>query len=263
MKNDDKTGLICLAIGAILLAVGALLNTFQLVSIEKRIKKLENIAVNVYEIPTNIDATATDATITDAIVTNATITDATINDATVTDATITDATVTDATITDVAIVLEDSTMVGFEEQFELSSNGTGNVYDLEDTLEDIPNPTTTEEPAVVNPPMTDYDFNLLCQVVECETHGADRESKAHIVHVIRNRIYRSEWGSSWSSVILEPYQFGRRADVTQDTINAVNYALSIEDTTYGCIAFHSGGWSATFFGYRYVFTDNVGHKFYI
>ena len=135
------------------------------------------------------------------------------------------------------------------------------------TVEDIT--TELEEPSDIDGdiedipiPISDYDFNLLCQVVECETHGGDLESKTHIVNVIRNRLSRPEWGSTYSSVILEPYQFGRRSDITQDTIDAVNYALSNPDNTYGSIAFHSGGYSNTFFGYGYVFTDAVGHHFY-
>ena len=157
-------------------------------------------------------------------------------------------------------ISEEELIDGYNEEIE-------NAQFFSVTVEDIT--TELEEPSDIDGdiedipiPISDYDFNLLCQVVECETHGGDMESKSHIVNVIRNRLSRPEWGSTYSSVILEPYQFGRRSDITQDTIDAVNYALSNPDNTYGSIAFHSGGYSNTFFGYGYVFTDAVGHHFY-
>lgn len=218
-------------------------------------------------IETETDATQTDATETDIQMITDTV-DHTLTDTVIvptptdTNAVETTEEVKDTTEekTEVATTTESSST-----DTDIPNNGTTTICEIEHTIQDIPNPTTeeptTQEP--ISPAISDYEFSLLCQVVECETHGADQVSKGHIVHVIRNRMARPEWGSTWASVILEPYQFGRRSDVTQDTINAVNIALAKEDTTYGSIAFHSGGYSSTFFGYRYVFTDAVGHHFYI
>lgn len=270
MKKDDLIGLICLAVGPILIGIGSILNSFAIGNLQQRVDRLEETVINVYEIPTDTDATTEETTVVNPTITDATVSDATITDATVTDATVTDTTATDASELDATVsnaTATDTTTLEMDlfttQEVENNVANGSEPSTLENSIEDIPNPTTTEEPKFQSPAISDYEFSLLCQVVECETHGADRESKAHIVHVIRNRIYRREWGSTWSTVILEPNQFGRRSDVTQSTIDAVNYALETEDTTYGCIAFHSGGWCATFFGYRYVFTDSVGHKFYI
>ena len=240
-----------------------ILSTISLVVL---IKNRQNKEKETEKIETETDATQTNATESDI----QTITDTV--DHTLTDTIIVPTpTDTNAVVTteEKATETEASTATITESSntdTDIPNNGTTTLCTIEHTIEEIPNPTTTEEPTTqepVSPTISDYEFGLLCQVVECETHGGDRISKGHIVHVIRNRIYRREWGSTWSSVILEPYQFGRRSDVTQDTIDAVNTALASEDTTYGSIAFHSGGYSSTFFGYRYVFTDAVGHHFYI
>lgn len=251
-----------LVIGIIVLLF-VLLTAVGSVLIYRHTKEEKNIATNTDAVATESDSTETDATESDATITDAF--KATYTDTIVETPTDTNAVVEEETTTQELTTL-DTTELSTTVATEIDANqNTGNneTQLLEGTIEDIPNPTTTEEPKVYSPAISDYEFSLLCQVVECETHGADQVSKGHIVHVIRNRIYRKEWGSTWSTVILEPYQFGRRSDVTQSTIDAVNIALNSEDTTYGAIAFHSGGYSSTFFGYRYVFTDAVGHHFYI
>lgn len=113
-----------------------------------------------------------------------------------------------------------------------------------------------------DPMAYDQEFWYMCQVVEAETHGCDQDSKVHVAHVIRNRVNSPLFPNTITQVCLQPSQFVLRSDVEQSTIDAVNYALSIEDTTGGALFFHSGGYTSTFSGASYVFTDSCGHHFY-
>ena len=103
---------------------------------------------------------------------------------------------------------------------------------------------------------------VVYEVVECEVHGGDKESKMHVAHVIRNRVWSDLFPNNYYDVCTAPYQFGMRSDVEQSTIDAVNEAMSIGDTTYGALFFHSMDWMAEWGGYSWKFTDNVGHHFY-
>lgn len=103
---------------------------------------------------------------------------------------------------------------------------------------------------------------VVYEVVECEVHGGDKESKMHVAHVIRNRVESGLFEDDYYSVCTSPYQFCRRNDVEQSTIDAVNEAMQIADTTGGALFFHSMEWMSSWGGYDYIFTDNVGHHFY-
>ena len=103
---------------------------------------------------------------------------------------------------------------------------------------------------------------VVYEVVECEVHGGDKESKMHVAHVIRNRVNSGLFPDDYYTVCTSPYQFCRRSDVEQSTIDAVNEAMQTADTTGGALFFHSMEWMSSWGGYDYIFTDNVGHHFY-
>jgi len=135
--------------------------------------------------------------------------------------------------------------------------------DIEEDSEDVVSGTIETEEAVEDTLPVDYNIPwVVYEVVECEVHGGDKESKIHVAHVIRNRVNSDLFPNDYYSVCTAPNQFYLRGDVEQSTIDAVNEAITIEDTTYGALFFHSMGYQDTFCGYPYKFTDNIGHCFY-
>lgn len=130
---------------------------------------------------------------------------------------------------------------------------------------------TTEEEIAEEHPLTEVTNTevqntdvpwVVYEVVECEVHGGDKESKMHVAHVIRNRVNSDLFPNDYYSVCTSPNQFCTRSDVEQSTIDAVNEAMSIGDTTGGALFFHSMEYMDSWGGYAYIFTDNVGHHFY-
>lgn len=122
---------------------------------------------------------------------------------------------------------------------------------------------------VFDPPESIYDIYtedeilLIQKVVETECYGCGFDEKCNVASVIFNRIESEVFDDSVESVVFSPNQFAHgRSDISEDTILAVEYAFQIEDTTDGCIAFHSNAKTSTFNGWVYCFTDNAGHHFY-
>lgn len=103
---------------------------------------------------------------------------------------------------------------------------------------------------------------VVYQVVECEVHGADKESKMHVAHVIRNRVNSDLFPNNYYDVCTSPNQFCMRSDVEDSTIAAVKEAMQMPDTTDGALFFHSMGYMDSWGGYTYKFTDSAGHHFY-
>lgn len=147
------------------------------------------------------------------------------------------------------------------------------VKSREDTQEELKTSTeelSLEEPIeeyslteVINTEVQNADIPwVVYEVVECEVHGGDKESKMHVAHVIRNRVNSDLFPNNYYDVCTSPYQFGMRSDVEESTIDAVNEAMATGDTTGGALFFHSMEYSDSFNGYGYIFTDNVGHHFY-
>lgn len=123
----------------------------------------------------------------------------------------------------------------------------------------------TEEPTTEEGTTEVVDTDIpwvVYEVVECEVHGGDKESKMHVAHVIRNRVWSDLFPDDYYTVCTSPYQFCTRSDVEQSTIDAVNEAMATADTTGGALFFHSMEWMSSWGGYAYIFTDNVGHHFY-
>lgn len=148
----------------------------------------------------------------------------------------------------------------------------GETNTVESTYQEITTETpvpvaTTEATPYVSVEYTggwsEYDIYLIQCVVETETYGADFESKTHIASVIMNRVYSDRFPNSPAGVVTAPSQFVYfRTNISQDTIDAVNHVLTNGDTVQGAIFFHSGGFSESFSGASYLFTDSVGHHFY-
>lgn len=138
-----------------------------------------------------------------------------------------------------------------------------NTTEIEDE-EDINNTTIepVEELSVNSLKLSDEDFTAICKVVEAETHGADIDSKMHVVHVILNRINSPDFPDSIQNVCNQSGQFASRNDVEQSTIDAVNSALTTTDTTNGALFFCTckGCWADK--NKEYIFIDNIGHRFY-
>lgn len=107
------------------------------------------------------------------------------------------------------------------------------------------------------------EIDVICSVVEAETHGADYSSKVRIVHVIRNRVNDGKFPSDYYSVCTQSGQFASRWDIEESTRIAVNDALNMGDTTNGALWFctcSNGCWASN--NATYLFTDSVGHHFW-
>lgn len=149
-----------------------------------------------------------------------------------------------------------------ESNLEVSSEEVQRSYTEETTTEYTEEITEEYVEEYVEPEYSGDIPWVVYEVVECEVHGGDKESKMHVAHVIRNRVWSDLFPNNYYDVCTAPYQFCTRSDVEQSTIDAVNEAMSIGDTTGGALFFHSMEYMDSWGGYEYIFTDNVGHHFY-
>lgn len=112
---------------------------------------------------------------------------------------------------------------------------------------------------------TEEEIYLIQRVVETECYDQDFVSKCNVASVILNRYESKElsFGDTIDEIITNKNQFayGRKI-ISEDTILAVEYAFSIEDTTGGCIAFRSDDKPDTWYDWGYQFTDDAEHHFY-
>ena len=111
---------------------------------------------------------------------------------------------------------------------------------------------------------TEDEVMLICRMVETECFEQDFLPKVNVASVVFNRLNADgKFGNTITEVITQKNQFVYwRKEISPDTINAVMYAFEIEDTTDGCLFFHSNKKKDKFFGANYVFTDEAGHHFY-
>lgn len=127
---------------------------------------------------------------------------------------------------------------------------------------------------IIDPPETIYDYysdeelNLLFRVVEAEATAGGFYEKANVASVIFNRINHESFGNTLSDILVKK-QFscisdGRylKVNISEDTILACEYVFMIEDTTNGSIFFEAGGNAHSAYA-DYVFTDAIGHNFYV
>ena len=122
---------------------------------------------------------------------------------------------------------------------------------------------------LIDPPETIYDYfteeeiNLICRVVETETHQCDFDSKVNVANVVFNRLEHEAFDDTVFEVVTSDNQFAYwRKKISDDTLLAVEYAFMFEDTTNGALYFHSNKKKETFCGKKYIFSDNAVHHFY-
>ena len=110
---------------------------------------------------------------------------------------------------------------------------------------------------------TEEDILYMQRCVETETRDCDFESKTHVASVIMNRVTNGTFGSSPYAVVTAKYQFAyRREDISESTVEAVNYVIRNGDTAQGALFFHSMSFRDVFCGHSWIFTDTCGHHFY-
>ena len=110
---------------------------------------------------------------------------------------------------------------------------------------------------------SDEDILLIQRTIETECYGGDFSSKVNVANVILNRIYNDKFDNTAKEVVTSSNQFAYgRTKISDDTKLALEFAFEFEDTTDGCIAFHSNRKKDTFNGWEYQFTDQIGHHFY-
>ena len=110
---------------------------------------------------------------------------------------------------------------------------------------------------------TEEDIKYIQKCVETECYDCPFENKVNVANVIINRVNSERFPNTPIGVVTSPKQFAyHRTNITEDTVLAVEYAFMFEDTTDGALFFHSGKYSDTFSGAKYIFEDSVGHKFY-
>lgn len=110
---------------------------------------------------------------------------------------------------------------------------------------------------------TEEDIYYIQRCVETECFDCPFENKVNVANVIINRVNNERFPSTPKDVVTSLNQFSYfRTNITEDTVLAVEYAFMFEDTTDDALFFHSGSYSETFNGAKYIFEDSVGHKFY-
>lgn len=160
-------------------------------------------------------------------------------------------------------VTENSDISTDEEVYDEQNAFTFDEVSQPETIEQIASDTDAEETPTETETVVSADIPwIVYEVVECEAHGGDKESKIHIAHVIRNRVWSDSFADDYYTVCTSPNQFCWRSDVEQSTIDAVNEAMNMDDTTYGALFFHSMEWMDSWCGRDFKFTDNIGHHFY-
>lgn len=120
-----------------------------------------------------------------------------------------------------------------------------------------------DRPEVIYDYYSPEEITLMERCIETEGYQADFASKVNIACVILNRINSEDFQDSVYGVITAENQFAYgRTEISSDSKLALEFAFEIEDTTDGCIAFHSNRKGEFFNNWEYVFTDAVGHNFY-
>lgn len=109
---------------------------------------------------------------------------------------------------------------------------------------------------------TEDEIYLICRVVESEAGGGDFGSKSHVAEVIFNRCNYERFGKNITEVITRPGQFYyKQTRISEDTLDAVEYAYLFETEVKGAIYFQKGKrnkWSKQ----PFILKDDIGHCFY-
>lgn len=162
-------------------------------------------------------------------------------------------------------IVEESSIVVEESSVIIEESS---VVAEEPIVEEPESQVVIEEESSIIEPEPEYEettpdwFMTLCAVVEAETHECNAGAKARIVHVVRNRVNSSEFPNSYLGV-CNSGEFVQNWNIQQSTIEAVDTALNMADTTNGALFFctcGSGCYASTH--KEYLFTDDVGHHFW-
>ena len=127
---------------------------------------------------------------------------------------------------------------------------------------------TQEEPTIYSS-FTQEDIDLLHNIVEVEAEAGGFLEKANVASVILNRLNTNHMGADTLEDVLLKGGFSsiwspkfNNIEISEDTILACEYVFEIEDTTNGCMYFESCNYMAFDSFATYMFTDDIGHKFY-
>lgn len=115
------------------------------------------------------------------------------------------------------------------------------------------------------------ELDLLFRIVETEVRGENNfDEKVNVANVIFNRIKHEDFPTNLTDILTEYPQFSsyingeyKNVTVTETTILACEYAFQFQDTTNGALWFDStrgNSWADR--NRKYIFTDDVGHRFY-
>lgn len=131
------------------------------------------------------------------------------------------------------------------------------IEDLEDPPETIYNYFTHEE------------LSNLFSIVQIEAEEGGFIERANVASVIFNRLNTNHMGATTINDVLMRGGFSsiyspkfQTMEISEETILACQYAFMLEDTTNGCIYFESCEGLAFDSFADYMFTDEIGHKFY-
>lgn len=141
-------------------------------------------------------------------------------------------------------------------------------YDKQEYMKQY-NRLISEYADIIDAPETIYDvysaeqINIMLRCIETETYQAPFDAKVNVASVILNRVEHEWFPEDPIKIITAPKQFCyHRTFINPDTVLALEYAFSIEDTTDGCVAFRSDEAPSVWGNFKYSFTDEVGHNFY-
>lgn len=109
---------------------------------------------------------------------------------------------------------------------------------------------------------TEDEIQLMLRVIETETYQATFIQKVNVANIILNRWYLGVFGNDITEIITAPNQFTYdRTEISEDTINALNFAFEIRDTTNGSVAFRSDKNTPHTSSLEYEMEDGI-HYFY-
>lgn len=126
-----------------------------------------------------------------------------------------------------------------------------------------------DQPETIYDFTTGEEFDLICRIVEAEIGNGCFDSKVNVANTLVNRYYSDNFPNNWIDIVYSPSQYStlsngayKKVTIKEDTILAIEYAFSIEDTTQGSTYFHSGSSRWHEDSLEFVFEDADGHKFY-
>lgn len=99
-------------------------------------------------------------------------------------------------------------------------------------------------------------------VIETECYDADFDSKCNVANVIFNRLDSKQFGDSITEIITSPNQFAyHKKEISESTLLALEYAYVIKDTSEA-LYFENQRSNVHAKYADYLFTDDIGHKFF-